>query len=538
MRPRALTSLLFGATVILAGCARHETPVAVGNREQVLHQSITADPNDLDPQLVSQNQWAAISMALNEGLTNYDPVDLHPVPGVADSWDRSADGLTYTFHLRQDARWSDGQPVVADDFVFSAHRILSPGFAGEFSYMFFVVKGAEDFNLGKSRDFSTVGIHAIDPHTLRYDLRQAAPYFLTLIAHWSWYPVPPATVLRYGAIDQPFTAWTRVGNFVGNGPFTLERWTPGDRIVVKRSPTYWNARAVRLSEVDFHVIDNADSEELAFRSGQLHIASAVPPSKIDGYRAMANSPLMVVGLFGTDSVSLNLKHPPLDDPRVRQALSLAIDRSALATQVLHGTATPANSLVPPDAHGYRYAGQPQLQFDPAAARRLLALAGFPGGAGFPKLELSMPGHNRSAIAEAVQQMWFKELGLEIALKTEENRVEIENVHHHRFDLGLNAWLGDYLDPMTFMDAYQSTSGHDDPSYESEAYNRLVVSAAATADVARRFARFQLAESRFLTDLPVLPLFHNSVLHLVQPSVRGYAPNLMDMHPYTGIWLAP
>jgi len=217
---------------------RPVSAVATGIRTQVLHQGVGADPNDLDPQVVSTNQAAAISMALCEGLTNYDPRDLHPVPGVSASWEVSSDGLTYTFHLRPDARWSNGDSVTADDFVFSAHRILSPKFAGEFAYMFFPVRGAEDFALGRTSDFSTVGIRALDPHTLRYELRQPAPFFLTLVAHWSWYPVHPATILKFGRMDQFGTAWTRPGNFVGNGPFALEQWRPGDRAVAKKNPFY------------------------------------------------------------------------------------------------------------------------------------------------------------------------------------------------------------------------------------------------------------------------------------------------------------
>lgn len=529
---------LAGAALGEAGCARRETAVEAGTRAQILHQSVGADPNDLDPQVVNSNQAAAISMALNEGLTNYDPRDLHPLPGVAERWDISADGLTYTFHLRATAQWSNGDPLVAEDFVFSAHRILSPAFAGEFAYMFFPVRGAEDFALGRTKDFSTVAIRALDAHTVRYELRAPAPFFLTLVAHWSWYPVHPATILKFGRMDEPSTAWTRPGNFVGNGPFALDAWRPGDGAIAKKNPHYWDAARVRLAEIYFHFIASADTEERAFRSGQLHITNSVPAAKIAGYRAQSASPLRIIDLYGTDLVYLNLTRPPLDQLLVRTALSLAIDRAALATQVLRDGATPAASLLPPDAHGYTYAGEPRLHFDPAEARRVLATAGYPGGKNFPKLEFATSSLDRNRlIGEALQQMWRKELGLDIALVVSEPRVHVDNQHRHNFGLSLAGWLGDYLDPLSFLDTYLSTSvGHNDANYHSVDYERLVAAATATAEPAARFALFQQAESQLLRDLPSLPLIYRANVHLVHPSVRGYESNLMDMHPYTAIWL--
>jgi oligopeptide transport system substrate-binding protein len=535
MPARALLAGI-AAALLLPGCARHETDVQSGVRTGVLHQGVGGDPNDLDPQLVSSNRAAAISMALNEGLTNYDPRDLHPVPGVADRWDVSPDGLAYTFHLRPDARWSNGDPITAEDFVFSAHRILSPALAGEFAYMFFPVRGAEDFYLGRSRDFSTVGVRAPDARTLRYELRNPTPYFLTLVAHWSWFPVQPSTILRFGRIDEPFTAWTRAGNFVGNGPFALAEWRIGDRAVVRKNPFYWDAARVRLAEIDFHFISDPDTEERAFRSGQLHITAYVPASRISGYMGEPGSPLHIVPIFSTESVMVNLSRPPLDRPEVRQALSLAIDRSALASQVLRDGSQPAQSLVPPDPRGYTYRLDPRLRFDPVQARRLLAAAGYPGGRGFPRMELFIGGESRTGLGEALQQMWAKELGLPVVLVTAESRVLIESVHAHRFDLAVTGWIGDYLDPMSFLDVYLAGGGHDDPGYHSAPFEELIGEAGAATDPARRRALFERAESQLMRDLPILPLVHRTNVHLVDSSVHGYESNLMDMHPYTSMWL--
>ena len=527
------------ALTLLVACTKRETPVELGNRTQVLHQGIGPDPNDLDPQVISTNQAAVIAMALCEGLTNYDPQDLHPVPGVAERWEVSPDGLSYTFHLRTDARWSNGDPVTADDFAFSARRILSPAFASEFAYMLFPVRGAEEFATGRTKDFSRVGLQVLGPHTLRYELVRPAPFFLTLVAHWSWYPVHPPTILRFGRIDQPATAWTRAGNFVGNGPFALTEWRPGQGVVVKKSPRYWDAARVRLQEINFHFMDNVDAEERAYRGGQLHLTNSLPRSKIAAYRALPDSPLRAVVLFDTDSLTLNLKIPPLDNPLVRQALSLAIDRAALAAQVLSDGSQPAVSLLPGDARGYTYAGEPQLRFDPAEARRLLAAAGFAGGKGFPALELSFSNGSAGIgpiVGEALQQMWRKNLGLEIALTKMESRVFVDTLHQRRLALAFSGWIGDYLDPLSFLETYGTGNTHNDASYANAEFDRLIAAAAGSADSRPRYALFQQAESLLMRDLPAVPLYHRPNLHLVHPAVRGYESNLMDMHPYQGMWL--
>ncbi|HVU22875.1 MAG TPA: peptide ABC transporter substrate-binding protein [Opitutus sp.] len=534
---------LLAATIalgLLVACARREGASASSTEAaQVLHMSVGPDPNDLDPQRVSTNQAAAIAMALGEGLTNYDPADLHPVPGVAASWEISPDGLVYTFHLRPDARWSDGTPVTADDFVFSARRILSPAFAGEFAYMFFVVKGAEDITAGRSTDFSRVGVRALDAHTLRYELRQPAPYFLTLVAHWSWYPVQPATILKFGRIDEPSTAWTRPGNFVGNGPFALAEWRPGDAVVARKNPHYWDVARVRLQEIDFRLIDNSDAEERAFRSGQLHVTESVPHGKLATYQAAPGGPLRIVPIFATDMVSLNLHRVPLDQPLVRQALALAIDRAAISAQIMRDGSQPAASLVPAIPHGYEYRGEEHLRFDPAEARHRLAAAGFPGGRGFPRFELSFPtGRHWGPVAEALQQMWRENLGIEVALAGAESRVFADNLHGHRFDVALTGWIGDYLDPMSYLDVYLGASGHNDPDYHDAGYDRFMAAAATAADPIRRNAFYSQAEAQLLHDLPIIPLYHRPNLHLVSPRLHGYEANLMDMHPFQQMWLGP
>ena len=539
-RTRGLRGFLFlvlGLS-ILAGCTRRETAVAAGNRLQILHQGIGAEPEDLDPHLTQFNPHFNIAMALGEGLVGYDPHDLHPVPGVAERWEFSPDGLVLTLHLRASARWSNGDPVTADDFVFSARRILSPALGSPYRYYYDDVRGAKEFSASAASDFSTVGIRALDARTLRLELTHPTSYILFLLGNWSWYPVHRATIEKYGHFDQPYSGWTKPGRFVGNGPFTLADWQPGQVIVVKKNALYWDAARVRLAEIDFHFIENADTEERAFRSGQLHLTELVPGSKLSTYAAQPSSPLVIAPFFSTYSYAFNISHPPFNDVRVRRAFSLAVDRARVVASQPASGIQPAFSFVPPGT-GYVYDGDARLRFDPAAARRLLAAAGYPDGRGFPPVELSTNTNLRhQEIAEVVQQMWAQNLGVRVTIANKEGKVFYDDRLGGRFQLTRSGWVGDDIDPFAFLTVYLTGVGQNEPRYASAEYDRLALAAARTLDEPTRLARYRDAETVLLRDLPIMPLFYDTKPHLVNPAVHGRFPNLLDFHPYQDIWLDP
>src|SRR6185369_16527837 len=231
-----------------------------------------------DPQTVSGAPEHRLIQALFEGLVSEDP-QLNVIPGVAEKWEISGDGLVYTFHLRADAKWSNGDPVTADDFLQSYRRMLTPALAAEYSYMLWHVVGAEDFNKGKLTDFTQTGFKAPDARTLQLTLRQPTPFLLHAMNHQAWYPVPIATVKKFGGFDKKSTAWTRPENFVGNGPFVMKSWRPAQLIVGERSPTYWDRAHVKLDEIDFLPIKLAETEERMFRAGQLDITYEIPLTK-------------------------------------------------------------------------------------------------------------------------------------------------------------------------------------------------------------------------------------------------------------------
>ncbi len=539
--PRLKPCLLIAALAVVTftgdGCGRHETPVEAGNRAQILHQGIATEPQDLDPHMLQLQSHFNPLMALYEGLVGYDPRDLHLIPGVAERWDLSADQLTYTFHLRANAQWSNGDPVTAQDFVFSARRILSPALGSPFRYYYDDVRGAKAFTAAAAPDISTVGVSALDDHTLRIELTHPVPGFLFLLGNWSWYPVHRATLEKYGRFDQPFADWSRPGRLVGNGPFVLADWKPGQVIIVKRNPHYWDAARVRLDEIHFYSLENADTEERAYRSGQLHITENVPGSKLRDYAAQQPSPLVVAPTFATYAYVFNVTRPPFADARVRRAFSLALDRTGIvASQVATGI-RPARSFVPPGA-GYDSAGD-LVRFDPAEARRLLAAAGYPEGRGFPPVELATnTSQLHREIAEIVQQQWLKNLGVSVGIAPKDSKVFFSERIAKQYALARSSWFGDYPDPFAFLTVYLSDGGQNTTGYASPEYDRLALSAVQTLDEPARLARYREAEDLLLRDAPVAPLYHETSRHLVHPAVRGRYPNLFDIHPYQGMWLEP
>ncbi len=528
-------ALLIASALTLIGCSRHESAVESGNRQQILHLGNLTEPSDLDPHIITSQQDYNILLALFEGLLSLDPQDLHPVPGVAERWEVSSDGRIYTFHLRTNAKWSNGDPVTAHDFIYAFRRILSPAFGAEYSYMHFVVKNAEAYNKGQLTDFSRVGYRALDDHTLQITLNDSTPYFLGLVAHHSWFPVHAPTIEKFGKMDQRGTQWTRPENFVGNGPFRLKDWRMHQVIVAGKSPTYWDADKVRLKEIHFYPIESVDTDERAFRAGQLHITSTMPQAKIDSYRVEHPDLLHIETYLATCFYRLNVTKPPLDNPKVRRALGMAIDRESLVKNVLRGGQLAAYNLTPPNVAGYLARARQPTDF--AAARKLLAEAGYPDGAGFPKLEIlfnTNEGHKQ--IAEAIQQMWKQNLNVDVTLVNQEAKVYSDTMRRLDYQIARYAWIGDYVDPNTFLGLMISDGGNNQTGWSNPEYDRLIQEAGRTADLEKRKEVFQKAEAILMDEAPLIPIYFYTRCNLRRPNVKGWFSNLLDVHPYKGVYL--
>ncbi len=538
MRIRFLPVLaLVVGTVLFSGCGKRETPVSIGNREQIFHLGNMSEPTDLDPQIISSLQDFQIVIGLFEGLTSYHPQTAEPIPGVATSWESNDDATLWTFHLRPEAMWSNGIPVTAHDFVWAYQRVLSPGLGSEYASMLFCLRNAREYLGGEITDFAEVGVKAIDDHTLLLSLDHPVPYLPGMVAHAVWYPVNRDNILAHGAIDQRGTHWTRPGNLIGNGPFVLAEWSPNQVIILKRNELYWDHANVRLNEVHIYPIDNSATEEAAFRAGQLHATVTMPQSKIAVYK---NDPerrhlLKQYPQLATYFYRLNVERPPLDDVRVRRALSMAVDRQQIIDAVARGDQLPAFTLTPPDTGGYQ--APIVIKHDPEAARALLAEAGFPGGEGFPKMDLlynTSEGHR--ALAEALQQMWKQELGIEIGLYNQEAKVWNDTMREMNYDIARYAWVGDYLDASTFLDLLTTENGNNQTHWSNAEYDRLIEESRTKIKKEDRFALYRQAEAILMEESPIIPLYYYTNNQLQVPELKGWDGNLLDIHPYNRVYL--
>jgi oligopeptide transport system substrate-binding protein len=529
-------ALLAGAA-LLAGCARRETPAEAGIRTQTLLLGNGAEPQDLDPQVCTAYTDYNLLIAFFEGLTCIDEKTSQAVPGAAESWKASPDGLVYTFHLRANGCWSDGAPVTAEDFVYSFRRILSPGLASEYSYLLYPILNAEAFNAGRLKDFSRVGVCALDARTLRIALGRPCPYLPALAAHQAWFPVRRSVIEKYGRFDERGTPWTQPGHLIGNGPFLLQEWTPNSRIVAVKNPRYWDAARNRLHAVVFYPNEDIAADESDFRAGQVHVTYDLLSDRIDRYRKTAPQDLRTDPLSDSFFLRFNVGRPPLDDRRVRQALARAIDRAAIARDVFHGAVRPAWALTPPDTAGYDPPAGIPTDFE--GARRRLAEAGFPGGRGFPAIEIQMnTDANNAKIMEAIQQMWRRELGIEATIANQDFRVYLDNQRSLSYQVSRSRWVGDYDDPSTFLDLFKSDSGNNETGWKNPEYDRLNDEAARALDPAKRYALLRRAEALLLDEAPIAPIYYGSRNYLIRPCVHGWVPSLLGIHRYQYVWLEP
>jgi oligopeptide transport system substrate-binding protein len=486
--------------------------------ERILVKGNATEPESLDPHLVrGQVEWTIVG-GLFEGLVTPDPITLEPRPGVAERWEVSADATTFTFYLRPNANWSDGTRVTAQDFVFSAWRMLSPrlGSAQPEDSLFFL-RGARDFQRGTTSDFATVGIQATDTQTVILQTARPTPFLLSAL--YQFYPVKKDVLMRHGATDDRGNPWAEAGKLVGNGAFWLGEWAHGQRIILRKRADYWDAANVGLDGVEFRPIESAQQEENAFRTGQLHVTFTVPFSKLETYQQLENTPLRQIEDRGVYFYTLNVGKPPLNDKRVRQALSLAIDREQLTRVMLRGAGTAAHHFTPPQLGGYT--ASPTLTYDPARAKALLAEAGFPAGKGLPPVELLFDSREyHRIIAEVVQQMWRQNLGVQTVLRNHETQVVIASKNQMDFDVARGWWNAvTFQDPYYFLGAWKSGALYNEARWSNNDYD-AAIEETWTNDSEARLAAFRRAEAIFLEELPAIPIFFSRPAILVSPRVKG------------------
>ncbi len=523
---------------LTANCARRETLVAQGNRDGILHLGNGAEVQSLDPHIAGGAIDQNVLSALFEGLVTLDEETFAPRPGVAEHWEVSPDGLVYTFHLRRDARWSNGDPLTARDFLFSFRRVLSPALASEYKDILFPIKNAEAFARGQLTDFASVGCRSPDDFTFEITLTHPTAYFLTVLRTAVACPVHEASVTRNGTrFDDRLAKWTRTTPFVSNGPFRLREWKDHQHIALEKNPHYWAPAMMRLNGLVFYPSESTQSQELAFRAGQLHTTWDVPLSKIDAYKIASPAVLRIEPYVESYFLRFNVTRAPFTDARVRRALALAIDRDAIVKNVLRGGQLPATALTPPGFGGY--APLALINHDVATAKKLLAEAGFPDGRGFPAFELlTLSSEINQRIAEAVQQMWRRDLGLDVAIGQKEFKVLIQAIDNAVLDYAVarGRWIAEYPDPLTYLGIFTSRSGINCTGYADSAYDALLDEAARAPTPAARLATLGRAESHLLEQMPFAPIYWGTRTTLVAPTVRGWKNSALGFHNYQDVWL--
>jgi oligopeptide transport system substrate-binding protein len=484
----------------------------------------------------------------------------------------SPDGRIYTFHLRPGTQWSNGEPVVAGDFIESWRRVLTPASAAPKPPLFFAVKNAEAYYRGAIHDFSAVGFQAPDANTIVITLEHPSAVFPLYVASGPWIPINRRAVSEFGRRA------TQPEHFVGNGPFTLTEWSPQQRIVVKKNPRYWDAEHIRTGEIQFIRFDNKDAEERAYRGGQIDVTMAVPEAKLDGYARERPNELHRLALAETRFLAFNLAKTPLSDVRVRRALSLAIDREKLVNLVLRGGQEAATRFLSPalldrgrgrslprqarDGELVEPGSGPELQgtsairaddgqtqgrpevgpypqtsvhhFDPDSARRLLADACFPAGEGFPHLEIS--GWDRNPVLEAMQQMWKDELGITVGVNVREAKVHVAALQSGDYDIAFVTTLLDVRDPTSALADFTTSAANNFPHWNSPEFDRLIDEAADRTAISDARRIDDQAEQVLLEAAPVAPLYWNTQNWLMSPRVHGWEQDPLWTRRYNDVWI--
>lgn len=513
--------LLFASCFAITGCGNKTGP-------KYLRYSVGAEPETLDPRKSTGIPEATVQAQVFEGLTTMDAKN-NPIPAMAERWEISPDGLKYKFFLRPGIKWSNGDPVTAYDFEYAWKTTLSPEFGAKYSYQLFYIKNGEAYNKGLTTA-DQVGVKAMDDRTLEVLLEKPTAYFLSLTAFHTLYPV----CRRIVEANPKWAAEPKT--LIGNGPFKLINWVHNSRIDLVKNEQYWDAAKVKMPKLDFILTESGSTEIAMFDNNQIDMGDNAPPAEYP--RLKKEGRLQISPYLGTYFFSFNVTKAPLDNVKVRQALSLAIDRQAIITNVTKGEQRVALAWVPPglsdadSATDFRANGGDFFKdADIQTAKRLLAEAGYPDGKGLPTIELIYNTHDvHKAIAEAIQEMWRKNLGIDIRLANQEWKVFINTRSKGDYQISRHGWIGDYADPMTFLDMFESTSGNNDSQYKNPRFDNLIRLAKSTGNPEIRMKAMHEAEKTLIDDAILAPLYFYTRVTMVKPNVKGYQRSVLG-HVY-------
>ena len=519
---------LFCGVVLFPSCVNREPPADI----TILNG---AEPESIGSRHHHRATRSRVVQGLFEGLMRLDPETAQPIPGLAESCGISQDGRIYTFHLRTNLIWSTGEPITADDVVYSWIRALDPATASDYAGQLFYFKNAEAFNAGKIKDPSLVGVHALDKFTVRVELNHPTAFFLDLCAFQTLYIVPRQTIQRYG------DRWLMARPLPSSGPYELVYWRLNDKIRLRKNPRYWDAAHTQSDIIDILPVGSPNAALNLYERGQADIVwdkELVPGELVDVL--LKRPDFHTFNYLGTYFIRFNVTRKPFDDPRVRKALALAIDKERIVKKITRAGEQPASHLVPNGVANYT---SPEgLVYNPALARKLLAEAGYPSGKGFPRIEYMFNAAAGGAaeahqnIAIELQQMWRDELGIQMELRQLEWKVYLNAQSHLEYDVSRSSWIGDYDDANTFLGLFTSDDGNNRTGWKNAGYDALIREANEQTDLKVRKELFQQAETILVRDeVPVIPLFfYAGVNYFNTNRIQGIYENILDDHPLQAI----
>lgn len=518
-----LTALPFSA---LAAQVPEGTKLAA---VQELVRGNGSEPASLDPHKTEGTPESNVIRELLEGLVN-SGADGELVPGVAQSWE-TADNKTFVFHLRPGAKWSNGNPLTANDFVYSFRRAVDPNTAGPYAWyleMTGMVNAAAIIAGEKPTD--SLGVKALDDHTLQITLENPLPYFVAMTSHTTLKPVHQATVEKFG------DKWTQPANFVGNGAYKLSEWVVNEKIVMERNPLYWDNANTVINKVTYLPIENQVTDMNRFLAGEVDITYEMPNEHFKRMKKEQPESLKVTPYLCSYYYGFNTAKAPFDDVRVRTALSYAINRDAIAKYVVGKGELPAYNFAHQQVAGLKvdtpdYANMSQKERD-EKAKALLEEAGFGPGKPLEFTLLYNTSENHKKIAIAIASMWKKALGAKVNLENQEWKTYLDNRRNGNFDVTRAGWCGDYNEASTFLSLLQSNNSSNDSKYFSDSYDKLMNNAMMATTDAERSENYRKAEAQLATDMPVAPIYHYVNARLVNPAIGGYPMHNAEDKLYT------
>jgi oligopeptide transport system substrate-binding protein len=504
-------------------------------KKQELSFNVGTEPETLDPAKSTGVPEAIIELNCFEGLTRMDENNI-PQPAIAESWTISKDGKTYIFKLRK-TKWSNGEPLTAHDFEWSWKRALAPETASEYATQLWYLKNGQAYNEGALKDASKVGVKAIDDYTLEVVLENPTTYFLQLCNFPTLMPVNRKVVEK-----NPDGWFQDIKNYIGNGPFKIVKWEHSAVMELVPNENYWRRDQVKLEKLVLYLIDNRQTALSMFETGQLDWFDDPPISEIP--RLEKEGSLFRTPYIGTYYYMFNVTKPPIDDVRVRKALTMALDRQMLIDRVIRGGQMPAFAYVPfgladgkPGADFRTVGGNDYIKENVAVAKKLLADAGYPNGKGFPTLTiLYNTSENHKKIAEAIQEMWKKNLGINVQLTNQEWGVYLASRDALNYEVARAGWIGDYMDPMTFLDMWTTTNGNNDTGWSNKTYDNLIFGAFKVADPIARAKMLHQAEDILMNEMPIMPVYFYVNQNVMKPWVKGAVRSPLGFIDFGGAYV--